>query len=81
MFHQFPPINNSKHLIDKTFHLLATHFYRSDSVMGWITPSSICRILHILLSLIQELLIIIHSKYFPDSDLLKAHAQFTITSF
>ena len=25
--------------------------------------------------------IIIHSKYFPDSDWLKAHAQFTITSY
>ena len=24
--------------------------------------------------------IIIHSKYFPDSDWLKAHAYFTITS-
>ena len=23
----------------------------------------------------------IHSKYFPDSDWLKAHAQFTITSY
>ena len=30
---------------------------------GWITPSSICLIL-----------LIIHSKYFPDSDWLKAHA-------
>ena len=36
----------------------------------WITPSLICRILQILLSLI----IIINSKYFPVSDWLKPQA-------
>ena len=33
MFHQFPPTNNTRHLIDKNLHLLATRFYRLDSVM------------------------------------------------
>ena len=33
MFHQFPPTNNRRHLIDKNLHLLATRFYRRDSIM------------------------------------------------
>ena len=33
MLHQFPPTNNRTHLINKNLHLLATCFYRRDSVM------------------------------------------------
>ena len=33
MFHQLPPTNNRRHLIDKNLHLLATRFYRRDSVI------------------------------------------------
>ena len=33
MFHQFPPTNNRRHLIDKNLHLLATLFHRRDSVI------------------------------------------------
>ena len=40
MFHQFPPTKNRRHLIDKNFHLLATRFYRRDSVMSEINNSS-----------------------------------------